>query len=141
MLPDIYFQTHLEQVSVEQLEGFFQGWPTAPDAHTLYRILDKSHYRVLARSTETGQVVGFINAITDQVFYAYIPLLEVLPNYQKQGIGEALIQRMKALLASFYAIDLCCDHALCAYYERQGFHPVSGMILRNYEHQTGRSLI
>ncbi len=133
------YQTTLEGITPKHLVGFFQEWPTSPDPDTLLLILEHSDFFVLAVN-EAEQVIGLVNAITDKVFYAYIPLLEVLPDYQKQGIGEALIRRMKALLASFYAIDLCCDAALSDYYQKQGFSEVSGMILRNYAHQQGMGL-
>ena len=135
----MHYQTTLTGITPQQLVGFFQGWPTSPDPDTLWLILKRSDFFVLAVNEEK-QGVGLINAITDRVFYAYIPLLAVLPQYQKQGVGEALMRRMKTLLASFYAIDLCCDPTLSAYYQKQGFSEVSGMILRNYAHQTGMSL-
>lgn len=131
------YQTNLEGITSSQLTGFFQGWPTCPDSNTLLLILQRSDFFVLAVNQE-GQVIGLINAITDKVFYAYIPLLEVLPAYQKQGVAKQLIERMKGLLSSFYAIDLCCDSRLSDYYQKQGFSEVSGMILRNYSHQDGR---
>lgn len=60
----------------------------------------------------TDQVVGFINAISDNVFYAFIPLFEVLPTYQQQGIGREMLRRMFDLLQSMYAIDLLCDERI-----------------------------
>lgn len=131
------YQSDLEGITPKQLMGFFQGWPTSPDPDTLLLILQCSDFFVLAVN-ENGQVIGLINAITDKVFYAYIPLLEVLPDYQRQGIAQQLIERMKVRLSSFYAVDLCCDTRLSAYYQRQGFSEVSGMILRNYAHQDGQ---
>ena len=41
---------------------------------------------MLARD-DAGRVVGFVTAISDGVLSAYIPLLEVLPEYQ--GAGSA----------------------------------------------------
>ncbi len=43
---------------------------------------------------ENGKFVGFITAITDKILSAYIPFLEVLPEYQRQGIGKELVKRM-----------------------------------------------
>lgn len=82
-------------------------------------------------------VVGFITAITDHVLSAYIPLLEVLPSYQGQGIGLELVQRMLEKLNSIYMVDLLCDPDLQPFYARAGMQPASGMLVRNYHQQSG----
>jgi ribosomal protein S18 acetylase RimI-like enzyme len=38
-----------------------------------------------------------------------LPLLEVLPEYQGQGVGTELVRRLLARLDSLYMVDLCCD--------------------------------
>ena len=70
--------------------GFFDGWPNPPSRANFYRILQNSTYVWLAVDKDSNKVVGFINAISDKVLTAYIPLLEVIPEYQKQGIGSEL---------------------------------------------------
>ena len=57
---------------------------------------------------------------------AFIPLLEVLPEYQRRGIGSELVRRMLLLLADTYMIDLCCDEELVGFYERFGLADGSG---------------
>ncbi|MFT4968487.1 MAG: ribosomal protein S18 acetylase RimI-like enzyme [Chitinophagales bacterium] len=37
---------------------------------------------------QNQKVIGFINAISDKTLSAYLPLIEVLPSYQKQGVGK-----------------------------------------------------
>jgi hypothetical protein len=61
-------------------------------------------------------VVGFINAISDGLATAFLPWLEVLPDYQGRGIGRELTKRMLAELADLYSIDLTCDPELAPYY-------------------------
>jgi GNAT superfamily N-acetyltransferase len=73
------------------------------------------------------------------VLCAYIPLLEVLPAYQHQGIGATLFARMKDRLRNYYAIDLLCDEAVQPFYQRLGMQPMHGMGLRNYARQSGRA--
>lgn len=65
--------------------------------------------------------MGFINAISDQVLSAYIPLLEVLPEYQRRGIGQMLVSKLKEDLQTYYMIDICCDENVLPFYEEQGF--------------------
>ena len=81
--------------------------------------------------------MGIINALSDKVLYAYIPLLEVLPDYHGKGIGKELMKLMINKLKDFYAIDLCCDEDLEDFYRSFGFQKVSGMVKRNFRNQNG----
>jgi ribosomal protein S18 acetylase RimI-like enzyme len=131
------YQTTLDGVRAEDLQGFFVGWPNPPTPATHLRLLQGSQHHVLAREGATGPVVGFITAISDGVLSAYIPHLEVLPAYKGQGIGTELVRRMLAELRSLYMIDLICDADVQPFYERLGMRPWTGMILRNYDRQSG----
>lgn len=111
------------------------GWPNPPSPQTHLRILQGSSHVVLA--IEGEDVVGFINAISDGILSAYIPLLEVLPSHQGKGIGSELVRRMLKRLEGFYMVDLLCDPELESFYTRLGMHQTSGMMLRNYERQSG----
>lgn len=88
----------------------------------------------------TSRVVGFITANSDGVLSAYIPLLEVLPKYQGQGIGTELITRMLKKLETLYMIDLICDPELQPFYSRFKMKSQTGMILRNYKYQAGTNI-
>jgi hypothetical protein len=63
----VYDTDSVEELSPEQLRGFFVGWkePLTPEEHL--RLLRGSDAVVLARDESTGQVIGFITAITDGV--------------------------------------------------------------------------
>lgn len=87
---------------------------------------------------QTNKIVGFITAISDGVLSAYIPLLEVLPSYQRQGIGGKLVQLMLQELSDIYMVDLICDEHLQNFYERIGLFKAKGMITRNFAFQAGR---
>lgn len=134
----IEYLNSVEGISPIALTGFFVGWPNPPSPEAHLKILNGSSAIVLARDTETGQVVGFITAVSDGVLSAYIPLLEVLPTYQKQGIGRELVERMLKKLEDLYMIDLFCDSELRSFYEKFGMHAGNGMMLRNYENQAGK---
>ena len=68
---------------------------------------------------------------------AYIPLLEVLPNWQGRGIGTRLIEVLCEQLGDLYMVDLVCDAELEAFYAPLGFQVLTGMARRNYENQNG----
>ncbi|WP_218916404.1 GNAT family N-acetyltransferase [Calidithermus chliarophilus] len=132
---DLIYTSSLEGITPEQLEGFFVGWPNPPSPQTHLRILKGSSHVVLALDGE--RVVGFVNAISDGVLSAYIPLLEVLPPYQGRGVGSELMRRMLEQLEGFYMADLLCEPELAPFYERFGMRRAAGMFLRNYARQAG----
>ncbi|MDX6481690.1 MAG: hypothetical protein QOG85_2200 [Gaiellaceae bacterium] len=112
------YTSSCDDVRSEDLRGFFVGWAATPTAEQHLAILRGSDHVVLARDGE--QVVGFVTAISDGVVSAFIPLLEVLPDYQGQGVGSELMRRMLAKLEQLYMVDLCCDAALEPFYTRFG---------------------
>ena len=114
------------------LVGFFVNWrrPLSPEQHL--RLLHHSTHCILAIDEQAARVIGFVNALTDGSQSAFIPLLEVLPAYQRRGIGSELLHRMLAILANYPCIDLTCDPELQPFYERHGMIRSVGMVLRNY---------
>lgn len=117
------------------MQGFFVGWPNPPSPDTHVRLLQGSDHVILA--LDEPNVIGFITAISDGVLFAYVPLLEVLPAYQKQGIGNELVRRMLGRLEGLYGVDLLCDPELQPFHERLGMKRAGGMFVRNYKEQSG----
>jgi len=76
--------------------------------------------------------VGFINALSDDVQFAFVPMLEVLPKYQNRGIGSELMRRMLHELDHITCIDLTCDENMQAWYEQFGMLRSRGMVIRKY---------
>ena len=111
----IRYQTDLNGITKEQLEGFFVGWsvPFTQDEH--YEILQNSYMFVLAINTETNNVVGFVNAISDKLKFAFIPMLEVLPPFKNMGIGTKLMETLLSKLEHRSFIDLTCDPEMQPY--------------------------
>jgi len=126
----IEYTTSLDGVAPEHLQGFFEGWPKPPSPERHLEVLKGSYRVVLARETGARQVVGFVNAISDGVLYAFVPLLEVLPTHRERGIGTELVRRLFDELGDFYAVDLMCDPELQGFYERLGMHRAVGMVIR-----------
>ena len=131
----IDYYTEPESFKNFELGGFFVGWPNPPNLDTFNKLLLGSYKVVFAVSD--NKVVGFITAISDGVLSAYIPLLEVLPDFQGQGIGKDLISIMKRELKDLYMVDLLCDEGLIPYYEKQGLKRATGAKIRNYDKQSG----
>lgn len=133
----IRFTDQIADLTPANLQGFFVGWPHPPSPETHLEILKNSDAVVVAIAAETGAVVGFITAISDGVLSAYIPLLEVLPTYQHQGVGKQLVERMLDKLRHLYMVDLLCDPDLQGFYSQFEMIPATGMMMRRYENQAG----
>lgn len=131
------YKDSLEGISTEMLTGFFVDWPHPPNQETHLELLKNSSKVVLAIDNDSNQVVGFITAISDGILSAYIPFLEVLPSYKSKGIGKELVNRMLKELDDIYMIDLCCDDDLIPYYTQFGMTKTNGMVVRNYNRQSG----
>lgn len=131
------YKNSTSDISTDMLEGFFVDWPNSPSPQTHLLLLNKSNKIIIAIDDNTNKVIGFITAISDGVLSAYIPFLEVLPEYKNKGIGKELVSQMLKELADIYMIDLCCDDDLVSYYDRLGMTKTNGMVLRNYKVQSG----
>lgn len=134
-MPTITYTDSIDAIRPENLHGFFVGWNNPPSPETHLELLKGSTHCVLALDGE--RVVGFITAITDTVLAAYIPFLEVLPEYQKHGVGSELVSRMLTQLDGQYMVDLLCDPDLQPFYAQFGMEKATGMMRRNYSRQNG----
>ena len=127
----ITYSDSVKSITKDQLQGFFIGWIKTPPPSVHLKALQNSEHVILAIDSDTSNVVGFINALSDKTMSAYISTLEVLPKYQSRGIGSELMQRMLKKLENMYMIDLLCEADMQAYYERFGMKKTTAMMLRN----------
>ena len=133
----ITYLDEFDTITPAMLEGFFEGWPNPPSPETHLRILKESYAALLAYDTETGRGVGFINAVSDGVLSAYLPLLEVIPAYRGRGIGRELMRRMLDRLHEFYMVDLVCNPDKIGFYEKSGMKTGHAMVIRRFDRQAG----
>src|ERR1044072_3739389 len=124
----VTYQAGVDGVSAADLAGFFVGWPSPPSPDRRLDLLRGSSHVGVAPDGEPG--VGFVTALSDGVLMAYVPLLEVLPEYQHAGVGTALVDRVLDELGELYGVDGCCYDAVVPLYARFGFQRVIGMVLR-----------
>ncbi|WP_099157028.1 GNAT family N-acetyltransferase [Virgibacillus ndiopensis] len=133
------YKNSLDGISSNMLKGFFVDWLNQPNPQTHLELLKNSSKVGNILDENTKQVVGFIKAISDGVLFAYIPFLEVLPEYKNKGIGKELVKRMLKELDDIYMVNLCCDDDFVPYYEKFGVIKSNGILVRNYEEQSGIS--
>ncbi|MTI66968.1 MAG: GNAT family N-acetyltransferase [Firmicutes bacterium] len=128
----IEYRTTVEGLNKNELEGFFVNWQKPLTKKQHYLILKNSSFTVLAYDIEKSKVIGFINALSDGINFAFIPMLEVLPKYKNQGIGSNLMKRMLELLKEIPCIDLTCDKNMQTFYEKFSMLKSHGMVIRKY---------
>jgi ribosomal protein S18 acetylase RimI-like enzyme len=137
-MPEFELIWNDETLKPEEFEGFFVGWPNPPSPEVAYRAFKGASEYCLARVN--GELVGFITVFTDGFYIAYIPLLEVRPDYQRRGIGKALVRAAVERYKDFYKLDVLCDLRSVLFYQQLGFQWVSGATLVNLDRQsTGRT--
>jgi len=127
-IKEITYKTNLEGITADMLEGFCAGWSNPLTSAKLYQVLCNSYKIALAE--DKGKVIGFVHAISDNVKFAFIPMLEVLPEYQNIGIGKKLMENLLEQLKDIDNIDLICDKELQPYYEKLGMIKYTGMVIR-----------
>ena len=123
---DLITDIRPEQIS----NGFFEGWATPLTSDEHYSLLSRAGYFVVA--VDHNSVIGFVTVLSDGMLTAYIPLLEVLPQYRHRGIGSELIKAVTKRFQGLYMIDVLCDENVLPFYESLGFTTVSGVCLRNF---------
>lgn len=126
----IEYRTNLDGIFPDDLKGFLAGWRNPLSCRQLYTALQSSSYSVLAYDTEMNRVVGLVDALSDEVNFAFIPMLEVLPDYQRRGIASELMRRILNLLHHISCMDLTCDPSIQDFYKRIGMLESHGMVIR-----------
>jgi ribosomal protein S18 acetylase RimI-like enzyme len=117
------------RVDEADLTGFFEGWTHRPSESVLLAVLARSYCSFIARA-DSGRVVGIVSVVSDGVLSAFVPLLEVLPEYRGRGIGSRLMQLVLDRLEGLYMVDLTCDETLVPFYRRLGMTRGTAMSLR-----------
>jgi GNAT superfamily N-acetyltransferase len=89
-------------------------------AHDLAKALKESAFMVSAY--DAGHLIGFGRVVTDSI-HAMIYDLIVTPEYQRQGIGGEILDRLvkHCQTAHIHDIQLFCAKDKREFYERHGF--------------------
>ena len=129
-MSEISYSYMADDVADDELSEFFVAWSQPPRNEARRQVLQAATEVIIARDHD-GTLVGFITALTDGMFAAYIPLLEVRAENQREG-SRALVERMLVRLRDCYMIDLVCDDDVAAFYERVGGQRFNAVVWRNY---------
>ena len=119
--------TNIKNYTSKDLQELFQavGWLSANYPERLKKALDNSE--TVFTAWDGKKLVGLVNAIDDSELTAYVHYLCVNPEYQGQGIGKGLLQRIKDKYKDYlYIILIAENEALVRYYSQNGFEYVDG---------------
>lgn len=98
------------------------GWPY-PNKTAIEKSLNNSNYCICA--VKEGRVIGMSRVLGDNSFIYFIADVIVLPEYQNQGIGTALMERIMSYLKQnvqeYSYITLMSAKGREAFYEKFGF--------------------
>jgi GNAT superfamily N-acetyltransferase len=116
-------------VDVQQLMDLYrliQGVPAPTDPAYIEKALAGSDYVILA-STRSGQLVGWLRAISDGVSATWIPEMVVHPEYQFLGLDGKLLE---ALIQRYNHTVIYMHNGYDAYYQRLAFYEKLGIKVR-----------
>ncbi len=94
-------------------------WSSAQKPQQLYQGLLNSHTLVTAR--REGKLIGLGNAISDGYLVVYYPHLIVHPDFQKQGIGTAILKTLQKKYQRFHQQVLIAEDSAVGFYDKLGF--------------------
>ena len=119
--------TDIKDFSVSDLQQLFQSvnWMSANYPERLKKALDNCETVFTAWDKE--QLVGLVNAIDDGELTAYVHYLCVNPDYQGQGIGSLLLDKIKEKYKDYlYIILIAENEGLIRFYCQNGFQQGNG---------------
>lgn len=94
-------------------------WSAADKPDKLYHALLNSHTLISAWSGNI--LVGLGNAISDGHLVVYYPHLLVHPDFQRQGIGQLILEKMQQIYGHFHMQMLTADGKAVDFYKKNGF--------------------
>ena len=117
-----------QDIPVEQLLFLYKAnhWSSARQPDALRQAMLNSHAVVSA--WDSAQLVGVGNAISDGFLVVYYPHLLVHPDYQRQGIGRSILERLKQRYEGLHMQMLVADGEAIAFYEHCGFRSAGNTV-------------
>ncbi|MBM7613810.1 GNAT family N-acetyltransferase [Alkaliphilus hydrothermalis] len=88
-----------DQLDTQELNNLLStiGWGMSSN-EKLEQSLNLSWGWITAREEPSGELVGFVQILSDGIKHAYILRMLVAPDYQGQGIGTKIIDELMILL-------------------------------------------
>ena len=104
------------------------------------RSIEAYPFTALARNA-AGDLVGYVSAFSDEVHSTLISELLVHPDYQRRGVGAALLKKVE-LHYPGVPMHTCCSGEQVGFFIRQGFTtPTQDMRLLSKEQSLMRESV
>ena len=119
--------TDKKEFSVSDLQQLFQSvnWMSANYPERLKKAMDNCE--TVFSAWDNSKLVGLVNAIDDGELTAYVHYLCVNPDYQGQGIGGLLLDKIKEKYKDYlYIIVIAENEGLIKFYSQNGFQQGDG---------------
>jgi GNAT superfamily N-acetyltransferase len=111
----------IHDVDWQELADLYERAPLAKkEPARLQTAFSHSMFRWFVRDGQ-GQLIGAGRALADGSDCAYLCDVALLPQYQGQGLGKAIIQRLVAQCADHKKIILYCVPGKEGFYQSLGF--------------------
>ena len=120
--------TKESSVSIDDVLHLYQavGWTNYTNQP---QMLEKSLFHSLAiyLARDGEKIVGLVRLIGDDFSLVFVQDLIVLPSYQRQGIGSALMKQALADYKDVYQVQLATDESekTLGFYRSLGFETLS----------------
>ena len=114
-----YKDTH--DFNAEELQDLFLSLEWSSGHFPDKLVIAMKHFETVFTAWDGDKLVGLVCAMDDSIMTAYIHYMLVRPEYQKMGIGKALIEKMKAHYKDYLRIVLVAYDKELGFYEHCGF--------------------
>ena len=127
---EITLKRDIENVDWDAVAAVYQATLGPDEPEQLARTWARSYATVLAFAGE--RLVGAARAISDGEREALIVGVAVLPDFQRQGIGTAMMQALVRDLDRTAIILTCEDDENVSFYRSLGFRTHKRVLARGY---------
>ena len=112
---------NISNFSKEELEELFLSveWSSGEFPERL--VVAMKNYDAVYSAWDGEELIGLISAMDDGIMNAYINYLLVKPEYQHNGIGKTLVEKIKQHYNDYQRIAVITMHVKSEFYEKCGF--------------------
>jgi GNAT superfamily N-acetyltransferase len=116
----------LQRLAYQSEAAVYDDFTIRPLTETLGDIKDRFHDRRFLKAIEDGQIVGSVRAFQDEAT-CHVERFVVHPDYQRRGIGTALLNMIETCFPTARRFELFTGHkseSNIRLYERAGYRAV-----------------